>query len=82
MKQSRRSQRGLRELHQIVTLPRPVPKPAAIKSFLEETCYHVVMSGISDIDLNEKVLTQAMLGNVKDLRTISYHSVNGKMSQD
>ena len=39
-------------------------------SFLEETCYHVVMSGISDIDLNEKVLTQAMLGNVKDLPSL------------
>ena len=39
-------------------------------SFLEETCYHVVMSGISDIDLNEKVLTQAMLGNVKDLSSL------------
>ena len=39
-------------------------------SFLEETCYHVVMSGISDIDLSEKVLTQAMLKNVKDLASL------------
>ena len=39
-------------------------------SFMEETVYHVVMSGISDKDLREKVLTQAMLTNVKDLPTL------------
>ena len=39
-------------------------------SYLEETCYHVVMTGLGDADLREKVLTQAMLGNVKDLSTL------------
>ena len=39
-------------------------------SYLEETCYHVVMSGISNQELREKVLTQAMLGVVKDLPTL------------
>ena len=38
--------------------------------YLEETCYHVVMSGLSDQDLREKVLAQAMLGTVKDLPTL------------
>ena len=39
-------------------------------SYLEETCYHVVMSGINNQELREKVLTQAMLGVVKDLPTL------------
>ena len=39
-------------------------------SFMEETVYHVVMSGISDKELREKVLTQAMLTNVRDLPTL------------
>ena len=30
-------------------------------SYLEETCFHVVMSGLIDQTLREKVLTQAML---------------------
>ena len=38
--------------------------------YLEETCYHVVMSDLSDQDLREKVLAQAMLGTVKDLPTL------------
>ena len=39
-------------------------------SFIEETCYHVVMTGIRDEDLKEKILTQAMIGNMKDLPTL------------
>ena len=39
-------------------------------SFLEETCYHVVMSGLANPELREKVLTQAMLGNVTNLSTL------------
>jgi len=39
-------------------------------SFLEETCYHVVLTGLEDACLREKVLTQAMLNNVKDLPSI------------
>ena len=39
-------------------------------SYLDETCYHVVMSGLLDHDLKEHVLTQAMLGTVKDLPTL------------
>ena len=34
-------------------------------SFLEETCYHAVLTGILSDDLREKVLTQAMVGTVK-----------------
>ena len=44
-------------------------------SFVEETCFHVVMSGIADSDMKEKILTQAMLGVVKDLPSLlSYAS--------
>ena len=39
-------------------------------SFLEETCYHVVMTGIASEELKEKVLTQAMIGTVKDLPSL------------
>jgi hypothetical protein len=39
-------------------------------SYLEETCYHIVMSGLRDQDLKLKVLTQAMLNNVKDLPSL------------
>ena len=39
-------------------------------SYLEETCFHVVMSGLIDQNLREKVLTQAMLNTVKDLPTL------------
>ena len=39
-------------------------------SFLEETCYHVAMTGLIHEDLKEKVLTQAMLGVVKDLQSL------------
>ena len=41
-----------------------------VVSFLEETCYHVVMTGLLDENLKEKVLTQAMLGVVKDLASL------------
>ena len=37
---------------------------------MEETVYHVVMSGIIDKDLKEKVLTRAMLTNVRDLSSL------------
>ena len=39
-------------------------------SFLEETCYHVVLAGLQDAQLREKVLTQAMLNNVTDLPSL------------
>ena len=39
-------------------------------SFLEETCYHAVLTGILSDDLREKVLTQAMVGTVKNLPTL------------
>ena len=39
-------------------------------SFLEETCYHVVLAGLQDTNLREKVLTQAMLNNVTDLPSL------------
>ena len=39
-------------------------------SFLEETCYHVVMTGLLSDDIRGKVLTQAMMGTVKDLPTL------------
>ena len=39
-------------------------------SFMEETCYHMVMSGLLEQDLKEKVVTQAMLNTVKDLPTL------------
>ena len=39
-------------------------------SYLEETCYHVVIAGLNDPDLKDKVLTQAMLGSVTDLPSL------------
>lgn len=39
-------------------------------SFTEETCYHVVLAGIHNEELREKVLTQAMVGSVKNLSTL------------
>ena len=39
-------------------------------SFVNETCYHVVMAGIASAELKEKILTQAMMGTVKDLPTL------------
>ena len=39
-------------------------------SFVDETCYHVVMAGLADKELREKVLTQAIMGTVKDLSSL------------
>ena len=39
-------------------------------SFVEETCFHVVLTGLADEEVREKVLTQAMVGTVKDLSTL------------
>ena len=39
-------------------------------SFVDETCYHVVLSGIADCEMKEKILTQAMLGTVNNLTTL------------
>ena len=39
-------------------------------SFEEETCYHVTMTGIRHEELKEKILTQAMIGGVKDLPSL------------
>ena len=39
-------------------------------SFVDETCYHVVLAGIADSEMREKIITQAMLGTVNDLTTL------------
>ena len=39
-------------------------------SYQEETCYHVVISGLQDHDMKDRVLTQAMLGTITDLTTL------------
>ena len=41
-----------------------------VSSFLEETCYHAVLTGFLSDDLHEKVLTQAIMGIVKNLPTL------------
>ena len=33
-------------------------------------CFYVVLTGLIDEDIEEKVLTQAMVGRVKDLPTL------------
>ena len=54
------------------TLAKACPKADCTQrvSYVEETCFHVVMAGLRDEELREKVLTQAMLGNVVDLNTL------------
>ena len=42
----------------------------ATVSFSEETCYHQVLSGISDQSMKERALTQAMMGTIKDLDSL------------
>ena len=39
-------------------------------SFCEETCYHKVLSGLSDQSMKERALTQAMMGSIKDLESL------------
>ena len=39
-------------------------------SFTEETCYHVVLAGIHNEELREKILSQAMVGSVKNMSTL------------
>ena len=39
-------------------------------SFTEETCYHVVLTGVHNEELKEKILTQAMVGSVKNMPTL------------
>ena len=53
-------------------LQKRCPKPGCgeVVSFNDETCYHVVMAGLVNQDLKDKVLTQAMLGVIKDLPTL------------
>ena len=41
-----------------------------VVSFMEETCFHVAIAGLMDEDIKEKVLTQAMVGTVKDLSSL------------
>ena len=41
-----------------------------VVSFTEETCFHVAISGLLDGEIKEKVLTQAMVGTVKDLPSL------------
>ena len=33
-------------------------------SYVEETCFHVVFSGLHDPDMEDRTLTETMLGNV------------------
>ena len=53
-------------------LTKKCPKTGCLEdvSFVEETCYHVTMAGLINEELRKKVLTQAMLGTVKDLPTL------------
>ena len=39
-------------------------------SFLEDTCYNIVLSGLHDSNMRDRALTQAMLGTVTDLVTL------------
>ena len=39
-------------------------------SFVEETCYHVVLAGLYDSEMRDRALTQAMLGSIKDLPSL------------
>ena len=41
-----------------------------IVSYIEETCYHVVMAGLVDAGMKDRDLTQAMLGAISDLPTL------------
>ena len=59
-------------MQQTAILPRNAPNAACARdvSYLEETCYHVVISGLHDSDMKDRALTQAMLGNVSDMATL------------
>ena len=46
------------------------PSCTEMVSYIEETCYHVVMAGLHDQDMKDRALTQAMLGAIKDLPTL------------
>ena len=52
-------------------LTKPCPAPACTKtvSFLEDTRYNIVLSGVHCSDMRDQALTQAMLGTVKYLTT-------------
>ena len=39
-------------------------------SYLEETCYHVVLAGLRDEDLQERCTTQALLSKITDLKSL------------
>ena len=39
-------------------------------SFSEETCYHVVLSGLNDQSMKERALTQAMMETITDLNSL------------
>ena len=39
-------------------------------SFSDETCYHVVLAGLSDQSMKERALTQAMMETIKDLNSL------------
>ena len=41
-----------------------------VVSFSEETCYHVVLSGMSDQSMKERALTQSMMSTIKDLDSL------------
>ena len=39
-------------------------------SYLEETCYHIVLAGLKDQDLQECCTAEALLKNIKDLSSL------------
>ena len=38
--------------------------------YVEETCYHVVLAGLTDQSMKERALTQAMMNTIKDLNSL------------
>ena len=53
-----------------LTKPCPSSTCSETVSYIEETCYHVVMAGLADADMKDRALTQAMLGAITDLPTL------------
>ena len=64
------SQPGLEASQHHVALQKKCPGCQQVVNFSEETCYHVVMAGLSDQGTKEKALTQAMMDNIKDLDSL------------
>ena len=51
-------------------LQKECPGCKIMVNYSEETCYHVVMAGLCDINMKEKALTQAMLETITDLNSL------------